>query len=197
MSNGWIPQGTPPAAPLQCAESFFLVVTVPGPREGCFPRGPSAEHQLHWAEQSQAGLGPAPLAVLAAVLVGSVSGHSDWGRAQCSVVVFMSVLWFPAQPRWAAVQPSQQAKVSLASAGSHHNSHRTCQVPEISCCPFLDVTGDFPLLVVVFALSIVSLSRRELLWTALFCSSEWTSLISHQLSGLGPSIRCGTFERSR
>lgn len=91
MSNGWIPQGTPPAAagaPLQCAESFFLVVTVPGPREGCFPRGPSAKHQLHWAQQSQAGLGPAPLAVLAAVLVGSVSGHSSWGRAQCSVVVF-------------------------------------------------------------------------------------------------------------
>lgn len=37
------------------AESFSLAVTALGPTGSLFPRGPDAQLQLNWAQQSQAG----------------------------------------------------------------------------------------------------------------------------------------------
>lgn len=71
MSGRCVPRGTPPAAAgssLLRTESFSLAVTILGPREAFFPGGPNAALQLPWAWQSQAGLGTAPLIVVAAFL---------------------------------------------------------------------------------------------------------------------------------
>lgn len=135
---------------LLCAESFFLVVTVP------------------WAKtrdrrtQCWTAVGTGRMRSCPPGSAGSCSG--TWpggiceclGRAWCSVVAFHITSVLPSP------HGQQCSPPSTASAGSQHHSHQTCDVPKVSCWPLLDVT-DFPLLGVGFALS----SLSELLWIGL------------------------------
>lgn len=86
-----------------------------------------------------------------------MSRYSAWGRAVCLMAVFnSSVVVFSTAPDGQQCRPPSKPKSAFPQLAATTFHTRAVRFLKVSCCPLFDVMGDFPLLAVIFALSILS-----------------------------------------